>query len=118
MGIVPIWGFQMLTALALSFLLRLNKVLVLLASNISFGPMVPVIIFISHWVGAFWMGSKAQQLEFSTDLTFEKVGNDLLQYVVGAITLAIAAGLIFGVLTYLFLKISKLNRSESLPPGA
>jgi uncharacterized protein (DUF2062 family) len=119
MGIFPIWGFQMLTALALSFVFRLNKVLVILASNISFGPMTPIIIFISHRVGAIWMGDRVQQLSFSTDITFAKVKADLLQYVAGAITLAMVAGVIFGIVTYAFLKINKqLKRSGPLPPGS
>lgn len=109
----------MLTALALSFVFRLNKVLVILASNISFGPMTPIIIFISHRVGAIWMGDDAQRLTFATDLTLDRVKADLLQYVAGAITLAIAAGVIFAIVTYGFLKINKqLKRSGPLPPGS
>ena len=65
------------------------------------------------------MGNRAQQLTFSTDITFDKVKADLLQYVVGAVTLAIAAGAIFAIVTYGFLKINKqLKRSGPLPPGS
>ena len=118
MGIVPVWGFQMLIALALSFVFRLNKVLVLLASNISFGPMVPLIIYAIHRAGAFWMGKNARPLIFSTDITFDQVKTDLIQYLAGAFTLAIAGGLIFGVITYGYLRISRqIKQSRSLPPG-
>ena len=41
MGIVPIWGFQMLAALFLSYIFRLNKIIVLLFSNISIPPLIP-----------------------------------------------------------------------------
>ena len=47
MGIVPIWGFQMITAAFLAHLFRLNKALVLVASNISLPPMMPFIIYLS-----------------------------------------------------------------------
>ena len=35
MGIVPVWGYQMLTTLFLAHLLRLNKVIAIVAANIS-----------------------------------------------------------------------------------
>ncbi|MES1225118.1 MAG: DUF2062 domain-containing protein, partial [Bacteroidota bacterium] len=41
MGIVPIWGFQLLAAIALAIVLRLNKALVIIAANISVPPMIP-----------------------------------------------------------------------------
>jgi uncharacterized protein (DUF2062 family) len=105
MGIVPIWGFQMLTAIALSFLFRLNKALVIIAANISIPPMIPFVIFVSHRCGAFWLGKKAEYISFSNDITLEMMYRNLFQYVLGAITLAIVAGVIFGVLTYGIIKI-------------
>jgi uncharacterized protein (DUF2062 family) len=58
MGIVPIWGFQLIVAITLSFLLRLNKALVIIAANISIPPMWPLILFLSYEMGKFWMGDK------------------------------------------------------------
>ena len=107
MGIVPIWGFQLLVAIGLSFLFRLNKALVIIAANISIPPMIPVIIFVSHVTGAYWMGDKARWISFTTDITPVMIKDSFVQYVWGAITLAIVAGVIFGVLTYGLLKISK-----------
>jgi uncharacterized protein (DUF2062 family) len=112
MGIVPVWGFQLLIAIALSFLFRLNKALVIIAANISIPPMIPLVIFISHSVGAFWMGKRAQHLSFSKDITFDVVYDNFLQYALGAVTLAIASGVIFGVLTYGILKLLKLRRLQ------
>jgi len=105
MGIVPIWGFQMLAALALAFFFKLNKALVILASNISFGPMVPIILFLSHEAGKPFMGDQAISLSFDQPITFELVEKSLLQYVIGAFALATAAGLFSGLLTFTLLKI-------------
>jgi uncharacterized protein (DUF2062 family) len=44
-GIIPIWGFQMLVAAAIAHLLRLNKAIALLASNISIPPAMPFILY-------------------------------------------------------------------------
>lgn len=111
MGIVPIWGFQLAVAIALSFALRLNKALVIIAANISIPPMIPLIIFLSHLTGRVWMGDRAHFMSFSKDLTLSMIQDSLLQYVLGAITLAIVAGAIFGLATYALLKIFKRSKT-------
>ncbi len=105
MGIVPIWGFQMLAAIFLAILLRLNKTLVIIAANISIPPMLPVIIFASYKAGAFWMGQNAMQLNFSSSISLDSIKKNLQQYIYGSITLAIVAGAFFGILTYVLLKL-------------
>lgn len=107
MGIVPLWGFQLAIGFTLCFLLRLNKALFFIAANISIPPMIPLILFLSHYTGSFWMGDKAQYISFSKEITLELVKNNLIQYVLGACTLATVAGVIFGIVTYAGLKIFK-----------
>jgi len=105
MGIVPIWGFQLVTAIFLAILFKLNKPLVIVAANISIPPMIPVIIFLSYKMGACWMGANAMQLDFSKSISISSIKQNLLQYVYGSITLAIVAALIFGLLTFILLKL-------------
>jgi len=105
MGIVPVWGFQLALAITFAFLFRLNKALVIIAANISIPPMIPVILFLSHWTGAYWMGDKAQQILFSREITFEQVQNNFVQYILGSVTLAILAGIFFAGLTFMGLKL-------------
>ncbi len=112
MGIVPLWGFQMLIAIAISFLVKLNKALVLIAANISFPPFIPVILYLSHLTGKIWMGKRAVTLSFDKGFDIEMMYNSFLQYVLGAVTLAIVAGLMFGFLTFLLLTISKRNKEN------
>lgn len=110
MGIVPVWGFQLIIAIALAFLFRLNKVLVILAANISIPPMIPLILFLSHLTGSIWMGDNARYLLFSEEITFESVKTGFVQYVLGAVTLAVAAGIFFGGIAYAALKIFKRQK--------
>ncbi|HEY9006249.1 DUF2062 domain-containing protein [Ohtaekwangia sp.] len=105
MGIVPLWGFQLVIAIALAFAFKLNKALVVIAANISIPPMIPLILFLSHRTGAIWMGDHAKEISFTTDITLGMMHNNFVQYVVGGITLSIAAGIGFGLLTYVLLKI-------------
>lgn len=104
MGIFPVWGFQMLIAIAVSFIFKLNKMLVIIAANISIPPMIPIIIYLSHLCGAIWMGKHGQRITFDQELSLDSVMNNLVQYIVGAITLAVLAGIVGGVITYIVLR--------------
>jgi uncharacterized protein (DUF2062 family) len=112
MGIVPIWGFQLVTAIALSLLLRLNKTLVIIAANISIPPMIPVVVYLSHVTGKLWMGRNAQSISFSDEITLEFIHNNFVQYASGAVTLAVVSGLVFGSITYGLLKLQKINKAK------
>lgn len=105
MGIIPIWGFQLAAAIFLAILFKLNKPLVIIAANISIPPMIPLIIFLSYKMGALWMGANAMQIDFNNAITLDSVKKNLIQYIYGSITLAIVAGIAFGLLTYIFLKL-------------
>jgi glycosyltransferase involved in cell wall biosynthesis len=105
MGIIPIWGFQLVVAIFLAILLKLNKPLVIVAANISIPPMIPIIIFASYKAGAFWMGNNAMQLDFSRSISLDSIKKNLQQYIYGSITLAILAGFVFGLLTFIILKL-------------
>jgi glycosyltransferase involved in cell wall biosynthesis len=111
MGIIPIWGFQLVTAIFLAILFKLNKPLVIVAANISIPPMIPVIIFGSYKMGALWMGSNAMQINFSNAITLDSIKKNLLQYIYGSITLALVAAILFGMLTFIFLKIIGKKRA-------
>lgn len=110
MGIFPVWTMQLVIAIALAFVFRLNKVLVILAANISIPPMIPLILFLSHLTGGIWMRENAQYISFSKEITFETMKTSLIQYVLGAITLACIAGIFFGGITYIGLKIFKRQK--------
>ncbi len=105
MGIVPIWGFQLIAAISLAFVLRLNKALVILAVNISIPPMIPLILFLSHETGAIWMGNDAVSLPFNSAFTSDFLKYSFLQYVIGAVTLAVFSGGFFGLITFGLLKV-------------
>jgi len=114
MGIVPVWGFQLLIAIALSVLLRLNKALVIVSANISIPPMIPFIIFLSYQMGVFWVGDSAIPFTMSKGITLESIHANFLQYVYGAITLAFVAGLVAGMITFSVLKIKKRKQAKEV----
>ncbi len=105
MGIIPIWGFQLIVAIFLALVLKLNKVLVILFANISFPPFIPLIIYASYRAGAVWMPGSGIRISFSKSLSLSAIRFDFRQYLVGSISLAVTAGLVTGLLTFLLLKI-------------
>jgi len=107
MGIIPLWGFQLALAIFFALLFKLNKGLVIIAANISVPPMIPLIIFLSYKIGAWWMPAHATQLVFSKNISLQNIKTNLVQYVYGSITLAVLAALVFGLASYLFIKIFK-----------
>jgi glycosyltransferase involved in cell wall biosynthesis len=107
MGIIPIWGFQLVAAIFLAVIMRLNKALVIIAANISIPPMIPLIIFLSYKMGGWWMGDRVMTLKFDSSLSLETIKANLEQYIYGSITLAIIAGILAGLIAWLFLKLSR-----------
>ena len=117
MGIVPLWGFQMLIAIAVSVYYRLNKALVLIAANVSFPPLIPLILYISHRAGKIFMGTKAVNLSFDKDLTLDMIYKSFtiesfVQYILGAVTLSVLGGLVFGLITFILLKIFRTRKPQ------
>ncbi|GAO42103.1 DUF2062 domain-containing protein [Flavihumibacter petaseus] len=108
MGIVPIWGFQLIVGISLAVLFRLNKALVIAAANISIPPMIPLIIYTSFLAGAPWMGNAASHLTLDTNLSLASIQTNLQQYLLGSVTLAIVAGLVIGLLSYLVMKWERI----------
>jgi glycosyltransferase involved in cell wall biosynthesis len=117
MGILPIWGFQLIVAIFGAVLMKLNKGLVILFANISIIPMIPLILYASFKIGAFWMPGSAQHFSDAKSLSLSVIrsnfnGYNFKQYLAGSISLAILAGLATGGVTFVLLKIfGKKNKA-------
>ena len=112
MGILPIWGFQLVSAIFFAVLLRFNKGLVIVFANISIPPMIPLIIYARYRFGAFWMPANAPVISLTKTLTLSAIRYNFKQYLAGSISLAITAGLVAGLITYILLQLfSKKNQA-------
>jgi glycosyltransferase involved in cell wall biosynthesis len=108
-GIAPFWGFQTILSISLAVLFKLNKALAFVFSNISFPPMIPIIIFSSLKIGSFFVGS-TKPLRFDNSITLDVVKSNLSQYLVGSFVLATVAAIVFGVGSYLLLSLTKKSK--------
>ena len=109
-GIIPVWGFQMLAAFGLAYLLKLNRFVAVAASNISIPPMLPLILFLSYFTGRLLIGFSKHTVKYSSGMTMEWVKANLVQYLVGSVVFGILAAVTFGAITYFILRIFRKQR--------
>lgn len=98
-GIAPIWGYQMVAAATLAHLLRLNKAIALLASNISMPPLAPFIVYgglvLGHWL------LSGQRLELGPhDMTLARAFEYFGTWFFGSVVLAVIVAALGMVVTY------------------
>lgn len=96
-GIIPIWGYQMLLAIFGAHLMKLNKVISVVFSNISIPPMIPFILYGSMVAGA-WLLNIENRFAFGNisveTFSFTSLGTGIWQYVAGSVALALIAALV------------------------
>jgi glycosyltransferase involved in cell wall biosynthesis len=109
-GILPIWGFQLLLAIALAHVFKLSKFVTSVAANISIPPNIPILLYLSYLTGGIVMGT-GSKIRFSRDLSLKSFEKDFLQYVIGSIVLAIVLSIVTGVISFIILKLVRKKRA-------
>jgi uncharacterized protein (DUF2062 family) len=113
MGIIPVWGFQMLLAGFFAHLMRLNKVITVVCSNISLPMNIPWIIYGSLKCGELLLGKQSGAFEWSRKLVQGNALNYALQYLCGSLLFAALLGLSSFIITYTLLSL--FRRQQSTP---
>jgi glycosyltransferase involved in cell wall biosynthesis len=100
-GILPIYGFQIPAALAVSTVAKLNRPLSALGTMISAPPLLPFIFIAAVWLGSNFFPDSIQNIETLAKLFSENKLEFLLKsgkcFIAGSVVLA----LIMGILSYL-----------------
>jgi len=104
MGVIPIWGFQLLIGIPLAILMKLNLVLFIGAANISIPPFIPIILYISLIIGQFVLGGEIDHGQL-WDTSFESIKGNIYTYVIGAIWFAFILFISSFSISFLLLKI-------------
>jgi glycosyltransferase involved in cell wall biosynthesis len=107
-GISPLWGYQMIAAVAAAHLLKLNKVIVLVASNISIPPMIPFILYGSFATGAFILGEPIRFIP--SQLNLNSISDSLVQYLTGSIAFASIVGVIGMLAAHILLTVFRKEK--------
>lgn len=101
-GLSPFWGFHSFLAITLSVYFKLNKLLTFMSSQITFPPLIPLIIFLSMMVGAPFVSNTVNLQDQTFDL--ESIKSNLTQYIIGSLILSISSSLVLGLISYLILQ--------------
>ncbi|MBI9066850.1 MAG: DUF2062 domain-containing protein [Salinivirgaceae bacterium] len=98
-GVLPIWGFQIISALFSAQFLKLNKPLAVIGSYINLTPLFPLIVFLSLKFGMMLMGNTEVSLILS-EMTIKTATAYFGIYLLGSIPIALLFASIFGFITY------------------
>lgn len=108
MGIVPIWGYQMIVAVFIANFLKLNKVIVLVASNISIPPIMPFLLYGSYVTGCIVTDTP---INLSlTDVSLDGMKLVLFQYLTGSIIFAILCSVLVGTVSWILMLLFRKDR--------
>ena len=107
-GIFPIWGYQMAAALGIAWWLKLHKPTVLLFANISIPPFIPFILYLSLKMGEKIV-TNPESFQFS-NLNLESVRTYAIQYFMGAVALAILAGIFVFIVSFIILILCRTKK--------
>jgi uncharacterized protein (DUF2062 family) len=105
-GIVPIWGIQMAVAATVAHWLRLNKVITLVASNISIPPVAPFIIGGAFILGHWLFTGEVLKLA-PPPMHGAKAFEYIWQWIVGSVALALLVAAFGTVITYAIARMVK-----------
>lgn len=110
-GISPFWGFQTVLLLFFATIFKLNKVIAYMASNVSFPPFIPFVIYGSLKMGSFFVSTDAP-LILDSSLTLDDIQKNATQYIVGSLTLASVLALLSGLLSYMLLSVFSSKKKQ------
>lgn len=108
-GLSPFHGVKTVIIIALSLLFRLNKAVSIgVAYVVGFAPLIPLLIFISHEIGAFILQNNNHLLFAKRqELTVQFVFENLKQQYIGGIVFALTGAIIITLVVFLFYKARK-----------
>lgn len=99
-GVIPIWGMQIASALVSAQYLKLNKPLAVIGSYINLTPLFPIIILFSLKIGFAITGNHETTLTLN-QISFETAKTYFWMFLIGSIPVALITASIFGAVTYI-----------------
>lgn len=113
MGIIPIWGYQLVAAILLAHAFKLNKMIVGLAANISVPPMIPLLLYGSLKTGQLVLQKDMSNNIFNNEITLAAVKMHLVEYLVGSVVFAIIMAVLSWLICYFILKTLRNKKTKA-----
>jgi uncharacterized protein (DUF2062 family)/SAM-dependent methyltransferase len=115
-GCTPLFGLHFVVCVALAWLLRLNKIVVYGAANVSIPPMVPLVGFASVQLGervlhGRWLALHRSDFALANVHTLARVF--FVNWMVGGVLLGAAVGTVAGAVTWALLAARRARKLRS-----
>ncbi|MBK8703234.1 MAG: DUF2062 domain-containing protein [Saprospiraceae bacterium] len=119
-GVSPFWGYQIMLVIFFCVLLKLNKVIALVAAHISIPPMIPFILYGSYKIGQLVLHGSfvADSVAFSKSMAFSDIKHHFFQYLVGSLALGIALAALAGLIMYPLLWLLRPQKQIANPDNS
>jgi uncharacterized protein (DUF2062 family) len=111
LGMSPLLGLQMILGAALSSALKLNRVLTILGTNVTFGPLLPAAIAAEVTVGAKLLGRPLPDL--SADHVVSSARDAAAAWWLGFVVLGVPLSAVLALVAFLYAR-----RMVKSPPSA
>ena len=108
-GVIPIWGGQVLSGIATAQYFKLNKPLVIIGTHINVTPLFPIIAFLSLKIGFLFSNQVLTMPELS-QINFHLLQSYFWYFLIGSIPVAVVTASLFGLITYVSLMLFKSYR--------
>jgi len=109
MGIVPVWGFQLLIGIPLAVYFKMNKALFLLAANISVFPLTPIFLAASLILGKICLGYSDWSFQFR-EMSLQQFKEAGIAFFLGGTVLALVCGGLSFLLAWILLQLFRKKR--------
>lgn len=111
-GVIPIWGFQTVTVVALSLLFRLNKPLTVLANQISLPPLIPFVVYCS--IGFASLATTGTwEVNLPNELSLQVIFDNVKNYFWGSFLFGSFLAIVGWLLTYSLAHLLKKNTPKT-----
>jgi uncharacterized protein (DUF2062 family) len=111
-GVIPIWGGQIIGGLASAQYFKLNKPLVVIGTYINLTPLFPLIAFLSLKLG-FLLANQSVSLPAMGQINFELLQTYFWYFLLGSVPVAAITATFFGLATYAGIYLFRLLKFQT-----
>jgi uncharacterized protein (DUF2062 family) len=113
-GVIPIWGGQIISGIASAQYFKLNKPLVIIGTHINITPLFPIIAFLSLKIGFLFSNQMVAFVGIS-QINMALLKTYFWYFLIGSIPVAAATAFLFGLLTYALIKLFNYLKNTKQP---
>ena len=113
-GVMPIWGAQVISAIASAQLFKVNKPIAIVGTHINFTPLFPVLVYFSLRIGALISGN-IEIIPTLDEISLSSAKTYFWLYALGCVPVALFTAAVFGGITFIVASYLKYSSKTTQP---